>query len=205
MNLKEAFRYQNYLDMLMDAAQANINTRNAMKVVRAHQCSASNPEAEDWIEVVERENYYNIDSVLSFALWLIGERYGLSAAITEAKELAPCSIDAEIEENKFRQRLARSIGNLLQSKTGKSKTTGKGYKLDINKTQVPYVYDILETQEDDFDRSEARRIMKKLQSQSDVTSSEIERVFLSAEVDYTPPFQVDSPFEEVFAEYLSRN
>ena len=53
MNLKESFRYQNFLDMMMRAASASIQQRDhCLKVTKTHLRSKANPDASDVTETV---------------------------------------------------------------------------------------------------------------------------------------------------------
>ncbi len=54
MNLKEAFRYQNFLDTLLNGAVSSLTHPNhCLKVTKTHHCSKANSEAEDFVEEVE--------------------------------------------------------------------------------------------------------------------------------------------------------
>ena len=61
MNLKESFRYQNFLDMMMRAASASIQQRDhCLKVTKTHLRNKANPDASDVTETVEGEVEYTL-------------------------------------------------------------------------------------------------------------------------------------------------
>ena len=82
MNLKESFRYQNFLDMMMRAASASIQQRDhCLKVTKTHLRSKANPDASDVTETVEGEVFFANDDVVAFMAWLVKEREKLTTAI----------------------------------------------------------------------------------------------------------------------------
>ena len=51
MNLKEAFRYQNFLDRVFGAAAISIQVRDhCLTQTREHLCNKVNPDADDFRE-----------------------------------------------------------------------------------------------------------------------------------------------------------
>lgn len=89
MNLKEAFRYQNFLDKMMSAAEYSICVRDhALVTTKVHNKTKSDPEATDITETVEVEPFFPNDDVIFFMQWLIIEREKLTKAIVDAKAAA---------------------------------------------------------------------------------------------------------------------
>lgn len=205
MNLKEAFRYQNFLEYVMNDAQTSISDRtHCLKVSNHHLRNKANPEADDEIEVVDRGEFYQNDTVIQMMLMLIEEKNKLSNAIAEAKASIGFNIDAALETNKFRQRLIRGVKNMMNCKAAKRKTAGRGYKFDVNQAQVPYIYDIEVTEEEDFDRNKSKEIMRDIIRQSDKISMDIEAALVNTEVLYIPPFDVNSTFDDVMQEFIAK-
>ena len=86
MNLKESFRYQNFLDKLMRAACCSIQeSEHALKITKVHNKTKANPDATDLSEVVEVADFAPNDDVIRFMQWLITEREKLTKAISSAK------------------------------------------------------------------------------------------------------------------------
>ena len=123
MNLKEAFRYQNFLDRLLIENNGVLGSQaNLLEVTRLHRRNKSNASAEDETETVEVPELIEPEVSLKFGLQLIEEREKLTLAIDAAKgtlAAGKLDMDAAIEANKYRQSLARQIGTALRSKAGK--------------------------------------------------------------------------------------
>ncbi len=65
MNLKEAFRYQNFLDTLLNGAVSSLTHPNhCLKVTKTHHCSKANSEAEDFVEEVEAGRLFTKTTML---------------------------------------------------------------------------------------------------------------------------------------------
>lgn len=204
MNLKEAFRYQSFLEKLMMSVQLSLAEKDhAMKTTEIHHCSLSNPEAHDRTEQVDKGEFFLNDDVIRLGVKLIEEKSKLCNAITAAKAASGANIDAEIETNKFRQKLTNSITQMLKMKPGKKKTQARGYKFDVNQTQVSYIYDMEVVDEDNFDREQAKKIARHLAEESDLVSTSVEMALVNTQVNYDPPFNVNSNFEDVMQEFLS--
>ena len=89
MNLKEAFRYQNKLQNLMDEAEAILSRdRNVTKVENTALRHKVNPDAEDETTVEKPDTEYaeQITEIAVFLMFLLNERERLSYAIRAAKQ-----------------------------------------------------------------------------------------------------------------------
>lgn len=205
MNLKEAFRYQSFLDKQIQAAGMSIASRDhALKTTEIHRCSLMNPETVDHTEQVDRGDFFPNDDVIRFGVELIAEKRKLTQAIAAAKASVGMNIDAEIETNKFRRSFSDSIRLMLKVKPGKKKTLATGYRFDVNQVQIPYYYDMESVDEDNFDREQARIFARRLTEESDRVSSDVEAALVNTVVAYDPPFDVNDSFEDVMREFLSR-
>lgn len=59
MNLKESFRYQNFLNTLMANAIDSIQCRDhCCRITKNHLRKNANSEAEDFVEEVQCEDFY---------------------------------------------------------------------------------------------------------------------------------------------------
>ncbi|MGM9607642.1 MAG: hypothetical protein ACI3XJ_09085 [Oscillospiraceae bacterium] len=111
MNLKEAFRFQNKLQSLMDEAQSILGcSENITKVQNTYLRKKVMAEAEDetTIEAPSTEYSEKITQAAEFLLYLLAEREKLSAAIHQAKiglDL-PAGLDGEVSLNGKRQDIA---------------------------------------------------------------------------------------------------
>ena len=125
MNLKEAFRFQNKLQSLMEEGKCILGRdQNITNVKSTYLRKKVMAEAEDETMMEQPTTEYSekITEVAGFLLYLLGEREKLSAAIQKAKmELnMPAGYDGEIGLNGIRQELAalfRRMSNLRSSET----------------------------------------------------------------------------------------
>ena len=205
MNLKESFRYQNFLDSKLNEARYSIGDRShALKVTKAHLKKKANPEAEDITEVVEVEDFIPNDDVIAFMCWLVAERQKLTEAICAAKASLGFSLDAAIEANKFRQYTASAVKGMLKYTPSKKTEQGRDYKFNVEGNQTPYYYEIETSYEEVFTRDTAKKVVRDMITASDKTSAEIDAAMINTVVDYTPVFDVNDSFEDVMAEFIAK-
>ena len=204
MNLKESFRYQNYLDRLMTSASASLTTRDhCVKAIKNHLKSNANPDAADNEEIVVREEFFNNDDVIRFMLWLIDERKRLTEAINDAKDKLDFDLDATIEANKFRQSVGNSIGLMLKYVPVTRVTSATDYKFNVEGNQMPYVYNVETVESDDYNRVAAKKTLRDIRITADKNSAEVESAMVNTVVDYEPRFDVNDSFEDVMANFIS--
>ena len=205
MNLKEAFRYQTYLDTLMSGCQSYITTPDhCLKTTEFHHKSVRNPDAADEEKVVEKENPYRISDIIAFAQWLIEQKITLTEAISSAKSLLTHNVDALVESNKFRQRIAGSMNAMLtQSRARKMTIQRQDYKFNAEGNQMAYNYDVDIATEELFDRSVVKRITFQLMAAADEVSAEVDSIMINTNVYYTPTLNVNGTFEDAMDAYLT--
>ena len=82
MNLKEAFRYQNFLDRLLNQTMATMSIQdNLLEVSKVHRRSKAISSAEDETEVAEVTELVVPDTAISLALSIVKEKDALTKAI----------------------------------------------------------------------------------------------------------------------------
>lgn len=205
MNLKESFRYQNFLDGKLNDARYSIADRtHALKVTKVHLKKKANPDAEDITEVVEVEEFIPNDDVIAFMCWLVAERQKLTEAICAAKASLGFSLDAAIEANKFRQYTASAVKGMLKYTPSKKTEQGRDYKFNVEGNQTPYYYDIETSFEEAFTRDSAKKVVRDMITAADKTSAEIDSAMINTVVDYKPVFDVNDSFEDVMAEFIAK-
>ena len=143
MNLKEAFRYQNFLDRLLNQTMATMSIQdNLLEVSKVHRRSKAISSAEDETEVAEVTELVVPDTAISLALSIVKEKDALTKAIGVAKGNLAGGIgdmDAAIEANKCRQSVAEKIRSMLRIKSGKKVERGTGLSLiHISEPTRPY-------------------------------------------------------------------
>lgn len=204
MNLKEAFRYQNFLDRIFGAACISIEKRDhCLTQTRNHLYNKVNPDMENVKEEVKtEEDFFANDDVIQAMLFLIEEKEKLSIAINKAKESIDMDIDAAVSVNKYRQLLNKSVAFMMRLNPCTRIETGIAQKFNSTGDPVDYKYDVEVTSVEAYDRKAAKKIMKEVISEADKTSAAIDFVKVNTTVDYKPVFDVNDSFEDVMNTFL---
>ena len=208
MNLKESFRYQNFLDqMLSEAAMYLGNRGNITTVTETHLRSKANPDAQDETLDATPERLLSADvkpdDVVDFLLRVLDEKVNLSLAIDEAKKNCDFAIDAELNANRARQQAAIALAGMAEVKATERIKAGKSYKFNAEGNQMGYTYDVKEVTTIDYDRNRVKALVKKLHRESDEVSTQADRMMVSLEVDFIPAFDVNSNFEDAVEDFLA--
>lgn len=198
MNLKEAFRYETYIDKLIDRVPRYLSdSERVFKTTRLHKKSLANPEAVDVVEESEPLVFpYLNDDIIRFAVWLINEKEKLMLAVGKAKAECGMDIDAAIGTNKLRQMVFSSIRSMLDFKASKTTTRDSDYKFNVEGNQVSYYYEVEVDKKENFNREEDKSIMRGLITKADEVSAEIDSAIVNTKVDYEPLFDVNESFED---------
>ena len=208
MNLKEAFRFQNRLQSLMEEAQsilgcdANItrvqNTYLRKKVMK-------NFENETTVEAPRTEYSEQITTVAEFLLYLLREREKLTVAICRAKAGLdlPAGLDGEVSLNGKRQEIAAVLRHMagLRSSEVVVPGGGVGYRFNNEGNQVSYRCDLKKVTTIHFDRRKVQKMCAALSRRAEETSSALDVALITTQVDYQPPFEVNETFAEVFCAF----
>ena len=161
MNLKESFRYQNFLGSLLSSAASSLtDVQHCLTTTKTHLRNKANEDAEDVTEQVDIGEFHKNDDVLRFMLYLIDEREKLTTAIGRAKASIGFDLDAAVETNKFRQTVVRNINMMLRYKVSKRTERGTDYKFNAEGNQTPYYYDIEVVTSENFDRAQAKAAVR---------------------------------------------
>ena len=180
MNLKEAFRFQNKLQSLMEEAQsildcdANItrvqNTYLRKKVMKDFA-------DETTVEAPSTEYSEQITAVAEFLVYLLKERETLTAAICRAKAGLdlPAGLDGEVSLNARRQDIARLLRHMagLRSSEVVLSNGGTGYCFNNEGNQVSYRCDVKRVTTIHFDRNKIRKMCAQLSRKADAVSAEL--------------------------------
>lgn len=205
MNLKESFRYQNFLEnMLAYAGNSLTDREHSLTITNNHLRKKANAEAEDMMETVDVGEFFKNDDVLKFMTMLVEERSKLTNAIGKAKASIGFDLDAAIETNKFRQTVANRVKTMLRFTASKRTERGTDYKFNVEGNQTQYYYDIEVKANEAFDRSVAKDTMRKLILEADKVSVEIDSAMINTMVEYDAPFNVNDSFEDVMTDFLSK-
>jgi len=199
MNLKEAFRYQNFLDELLGTAYSYLNNKNfVVSTVETHLKSQVNPDAKD--EVIEVQKPYDVDftpnDLIDFVVKVINEKEKLSNIISDAKMRTEIDIDVAIALNKKKQGFARVLQSLSNIKSGEKVKNASDYKFNTDGNQISYYYKINEVTKIDFDRNDVRGLYKKLLKETDEVSTKLDSILINTELDFDPNWDINDSFEE---------
>lgn len=210
MNLKEAFRFQNKLQSMMDEAQSILGvTSNVTKVQNTYLRHKVMAEAEDEITVDTPSTEYGekITELAEFLLHLMTEREKLSAAIYKAKSDLELNagLDGEVSLNSKRQEIANLFRHMVSLRNGEVLITngGTGYRFNNEGNQVSYRCDVKRVTTINFDRNKLRKMCADLSRKSDETSTALDAALVNTVVEYESPFDVNETFAEAFEVYLT--
>ena len=200
MNLKESYRYANYLDNLLSTAYTYLRNKGFVTTtVEEHLRKQSNPDVEN--ETIEVQKPFDVEfkpnQVIDFVVRVLNEKYKLSDAIAEAKSTTEINIDNAISMNKKKQAFVSVLNGIADIKPSEIKTTSKSYKFDINGEQKPYVYDVNRKTSIDFNRTDVRNLIKKYLKETDEISAKLDLIEITTFVDFEPTWDVNEKFEEL--------
>ena len=207
MNLKEAFRFQNKLQSLMNEAQSilldeqNI-TRTQTTVF--HKKIMPELENEVTVEVAPSEYADRINEVVDFMLYLLDEHEKLAVSIHTAKLALPIDMDTEIALNGKRQSIASTLRYMVDLRSSEQVLPhgGLGYRFNAEGNQVTYRCEAKRVTTINFDRNKVRTYTSALNKKADEISAELDRCMVNAEVAYEAPFDVNESFSMIFEGYL---
>lgn len=210
MNLKEAFRYQNKLQRLMEEAQDILcRERNVTKTENTALRHKVNPEAEDetTVELPETEYSEQITEIAVFLMYLLGERERLSGAIRAAKQTMDMDFDGEASLNAKRQEIAGIFRRMAQIRCSENIYPGQGtgYKFNAEGNQVRYHCDLKKVTTINFDRNKVRAYAAGLNKKSDSISAELDKCMVNTQVRYEAPFDVNDTFADVLQWHIDQN
>jgi hypothetical protein len=215
LNIKEACRYQNFLDSVINTLSSYIrDTDNAIKITEIHLKSKNNSDAKDEIldKTTERQFDCSVVDIAYLINNLIGEKCKLSNAIEHAKrgivinvDNQEFTLDSALENAKRCRALSGNIKVLTNLKSRGSKKSGSDYKFNVEGNQVRYVYDVEVVTTIDYDRNNIIKLYKKLVDKADKLSNKIELAMLQDVVDYEMIYDLHDSVEEIVEKYLVNN
>ena len=200
MNLKESYRYANYLDNLLNTAYRYLQNKGFVTSIKQnHLRSKANSEATD--EIFEVQKPYDVDfapnDVIDFVVKVLAEKDSLVNAIATAKESAEINIDNAIAMNKKKQGFVSVLNGIANLKPSVKQTQGSGYKFNAEGNQIKYYYDIEESTSIDFDRNDVRNLIKKYLKESDETSAKLDAIEINTMVQFECTWDVNDVFEDL--------
>lgn len=203
MNLKEAFRFQNKLQMLMNGAQSILdNERNICKTQTTVMHKKVMPELENetTVEVAPSDYADSIDKVVEFMLYLLREQENLAKAIHDAKAKLEIDMDSEVSLNSRRQRIAATLRHMADLRGSEQIIVngGTGYRFNAEGNQVSYRCEAKKVTTINYNRNAVRAKVAALSKKSDDISAKLDSCMINSEVAYEPSFDVNDSFSTVF-------
>ena len=210
MTLKEAFRFQNKIQKLMDEAQGILSKeKNITTVEKTTLQSKMNPGSEDITvtEIPDTEYSEQITDIVVLLMFLLNEREKLSQAIRKAKQGMEIDFDGEVSLNAKRQEIANLFRKMNEIRSSEVVLAGggTGYKFNADGNQVIFRCDLKRVVSINFDRNKIKSYTAGLSKKSDQISAELDRAMVNTEVNYEPPFDVNDGFAEVLQWHSSQN
>ncbi len=203
MNLKESYRYANYLDSLLNSAYMYLGNKGFVTTTKQnHLRSKANREAED--ELMDVQKPFDVDftpnNIIDFVVKVLTEKEALTNAIAAAKAGTEINIDNAVAMNKKKQGFVYILNGIVNLKPTEKTVTGRAYKFDINNEQKPYVYDITETTTIDFNRNDVKALIRKYNKECDEISAKLDAIEINTEVSFVPRWDVNDVFEDIVME-----
>lgn len=203
MNLKESYRYANYLDSLLNKAYMYLGNKGFVTTTKQnHLRSKANKEAED--EIMDVQKPFDVDfapnNIIDFVVKVLTEKEALTNAIAAAKAGTEINIDNAVAMNKKKQGFVYILNEIVNLKPTEKTVAGRAYKFDINNEQKPYVYDITETTTIDFDRNDVKALIRKYNKECDEISAKLDSIEINTEVSFAPRWDVNDVFEDIVME-----
>ena len=200
--LREAFRYQNYLETLIESSERFLmDTDNIMQITERHNCSKAQPSVEDFVKENEKSIDVPTDTVVEFYLSVFKEKESLSRAINEAKIQHCSDMDMELSLNKMRQRIASRLKNLAAHKPKKAISRGSAFCFNNEGNQVQFYYDIDVEAEPRFNKKNVKGMLKEITEESDTISTRLDYYLSNVPVNFERSFDMNETFEELIEEY----
>ena len=206
ITLKEAFRYQNFLDNILGQAENYLRcSDNYMIVTEEHLRSKAVANAEDQVtdNKVDREISVAPDILVDFVVSVLTEKEKLTNAINKAKTQHCNDFDVFIEVNKARRGVVETLKRMSRTKGKETIIRGSAYTMNAEGNQIQYFYDIKKTSVVDFDRRKVKSLVNKLSADADRASATIDYWQTSVPVDFSPLYDLNDTFEELAEQYNS--
>ena len=201
MNLKESYRYANYLDTLLNTAYRYLQNKGFTTTTKQnHLRSKANSEASD--EIVEVQKPYDVEftpnDVIDFVVGVITEKELLANAIAKAKSGAEINIDNAVAMNKKKQAFVSVLSGIVNIKPSEKTTQGTDYKFNQQDgNQIRYFYNIEETTTIDFNRNDVKALIKKYSKECDDISAKLDAIEINTIVEHTQKYDISDTFEDL--------
>lgn len=199
MVLKETYRYQKYLDRLIDKANDYLTSKDFITTTtQEHMREKSNADATNETITVAKQSDVDFTpmQLVDFVVKVLDEKDKLSSAIVEAKKNTIIDIDSSISMNKKRQDFIGILNYMSGIKSSERDTFGSDYKFNADGDQVSYRYPMREVVTIDYDRNDIKALIKKYNKKCDEISTKLDTIQLTTEIDFTPRWDIGDSLED---------
>lgn len=210
MNLKEAFRYQNFLAQKIYGVACYLsNEANITTVIEKHNINSvmKDKENKEVARPKDDEEYTSasVMDMVDFLLSLEDEKEKLTAAIDATKANQNINIDSVVAINKDIQRILAVVQRMGDTTSKERETTGTEYTFNGEGNQISVRYPVTVVTTIDFDRTAVKAIAKKLSKKIDESSTKRDMVLVTAEVEgFEPKYDVNDSLEEMVESFLAK-
>lgn len=204
MKLKEAFRAQNCLTARINDVCALLNESTFEKKTKFNMLSKAGlgeDTTEEIISVLVNDKPYDFDRLADLAIALIQEKEKLVAAIEASKSTMDKNFDCLKQSNVIKQQLIYKLEVLNRAKGCEALSHGEFYSKDNEGKQTIFQYPVKTVKEFDFDKNHSKAILKKLKSQCEENSLQLDQLMVSVDVEYSPRFDYDSTIEDIYLDF----
>ena len=209
MNLKDAFRVQNKLQLVMTQATDILEDhRNILKVKTTHLRSKVMGDAQDVVveEIAPSEYAGYANEIAEFLMAMMAEREKLTRAIHDAKSTLTLDMDSEVGLNRQRQALARVFRDMTALRNSEKLIPGggSGFRFNGEGNQITYRCDAKQVITIDFDRNKIRALAASLGKKADALSIDMDKCLVNTEVEYVPPFDIHDSFDTILTDFIEK-
>lgn len=200
MNLKESYRYANFLNNLLAKAYEYLNNKSFVTTtVQEHMRSKVNPDASNEILTVVKpyDVEFTPNDIIDFVVKVLNEKEKLAEAISVAKASTEINIDNAIALNKKKQEFVNILNKMANYKSAERIAQSVGRKFNVEGNQTTYYYDVVEKTTVDFNRNDVRGLIKKYLKETDEVSAKLDAIEINTQVLFIPKWDVNDEFEDL--------
>lgn len=214
MNLKNAFRYSNFLTEQISQLQSlTYASKNYTTTKVTSFKSKAIKDEEDTVEILEVDRDFDckINDIYFIILYLISEKTKLETAIALAKSEnkidwkingKEVDLDTAVSYNRATRKTIETFSKFEKLTSTTEKTKGSDYTFNINNEQVVYRFDVERVVEIDYDKDIIKAKNKKLRSEVDNISDAIDAFMLKNIVNFEAKYDINSSTQDIIEAYL---
>lgn len=213
MNLKNAFRYSNFLTEQISQLQSlTYASKNYTTTKVTSFKSKAIKDEEDTIEILEVDRDFDckMNDIYFIILDLISEKTKLEAEIALAKSGnkidwkingQEVDLDTAVSYNRAIRKTVECFSKFEKLTSTTEKTKGSDYTFNINNEQVMYRYDVERVVEIDYDKDVIKAKNRKLKSEADNISDAIDAFMLKDIVSFEAKYDINSSMQDIVTDH----